>query len=182
MKHWKNSAALLAGLLLATLLVVFLAMHPSVTSAQADKPAAPADKPAKSLEDMIKEIGVAYKSVGDGKFVVAFPVDDTTTVNMVVGESTLTTSDKFKMVTIACKVMDGTKEKKPSAAMLAKITDFDYQTDIGRVGLDDSNNVWYQSSLWKETVTTQTLTYDLVFADRNRQKLAKALKAIADEG
>ena len=175
MKQWKNSAAFLSSLLMAALLLCFLTLHPAVTLAQADKP-------AKSLEAMIKELGVPYKALDDGKFLVVFSVDDTSTTNMILGETSLAGDDKLKMITIACKVMDGTKDKKPSPAFLKALADFDYQTDIGRVGLDSDNLVWYQSSLWKATATTETLTYDMLLAHTNRQKVAKTLKALGDEG
>ena len=195
MKRPKNLVVPAGGLLAATLLLGSLVIHPATTSAQTNKPvkqvaqAGLADtateqaaKPAKSLEDLIKETGVPYKSVGDGQFLVAFPVNDTTTTNMLVGESALAGQEKFKVITIACKVMDGTKEKKPSAAFLLKITGFDFQTDLGRVGVDKNNNVWYQSSLWKSTATGETLAYDLVFADNYRQKVAKTLQSVSEEG
>lgn len=178
MKQWKKPAALLGGLLMAIVLFGVTAIHPAVTSAQTDKPATS----AKTLEAMIKELGVPYKAVGDGKFVVAFSVDDTATTNMVLGETSLTGDDKLKVITIACKVMDGTKDKKPSPAFMQKLMSYDYQTDIGRVGLDSDNTAWYQSSLWKDTATTETLTYDMLFAHYNRLKVAKALQAISEEG
>lgn len=179
--NWKISAALLGSLTMAALMLGFMAVRPAVTSADAGKvaPAAPA---AQSLEDRIKELGVPYKSVGDGKFLVAFSVDDTATTNMLLGETSMASDDSGKMITIACKVADGTKDKKPTALFLSKITDFDYQTDIGRVGLDSSNNVWYQSSLWEANATKDTLIYDMLYAHTNRQKVAKTLKAISEEG
>ena len=178
MKHWKMSAALLGGLFMATLLFGFSALRPAVTIAET----APATQAAKSLEDMIKDLGVPYKSLGNGKFLVVFSVDDSATTNMILGETSMTNDDKGKMITIACKVADGTKDKKPTAAFLTKITDFDYQTDIGRVGLDSDNTVWYQSSLWETTATKDTLIYDMLYAHTIRQKVAKTLKSISDEG
>ena len=207
MRQWKNSAAPVGGLLTAALLFGCLAMHPAATSGQtskhADKLAKPAGKlirkngkpveqtdrlrdlatkSTKSLEDLIKETGLPYKSVGDGQFLLAFPTSDTITTNMLVREVALAGQEKFKMITIACKVMDGTKEKKPSAALLLKIAEFDCQTDLGRIGVDKDNNVWYQSSLWKSTATGETLAYDLVFADNYRQKQVKILQSVSEEG
>ena len=195
MKRSKNLVVPAGGLLAATLLLGSLVIHPATTSAQTNKPirqvaqagladttTGQAAKPAKSLEDLIKETGVPYKSVGDGQFLLAFPVNDTTTTNMLVREVALAGQEKFKMITIACKVMDGTKEKKPSAALLLKIAEFDYQTDLGRIGVDKDNNVWYQSSLWKSTATGETLAYDLVFADNYRQKQVKILQSVSEEG
>jgi len=184
MKHWKKSPALLGGLLMAALMIGFIALRPAITDAQTPPPdkAAPAGKAAKSLEDMVKDLGVPYKALDNGKFLVVFSVDDAVTTNMILGETSMTNDDKGKMITIACKVADGTKDKKPSTAFLTKITDFDYQTDIGRIGLDSDNNVWYQSSLWKSTATNETLIYDMLYAHTLRQKVAKTLKALSEEG
>lgn len=177
MKHWKISAALLGALLAAVLLFGFTALRPAVTAAET----APAVPATMSLEDRIKDLGVPYKSLGDSKFLVVFAPDDSTT-NMIVGESSMTNDDKGKMITIACKVADGTKDKKPTTAFLTTITNFDYQTDIGRVGMDSDNTVWYQSSLWEATATKDTLIYDLLYAHTLRQKVAKKLSAISGEG
>ena len=208
MKRSKNLVIPVGGLLVGTLLLGSLALHPVPTSAHAGKPvmliarvkqlaqarladtaaketpeaADPAAKPGKSLEDLIKETGLPYKSVGDGQFLLTFPTGDTTTTNMIVGESALAGQEKLKVITIACKVMDGAKDKKPSQALLLKIAAFDYQTDLGRIGVDKNNTVWYQSSLWKSTATGESLAYDLVFADDYRQKQAKILQPVSDEG
>lgn len=208
MKRPKNLVIPAGGLLMGTILLGSLALHPAPTSAHTNKPvtliarvkqlaqarladtaakqtpqaADPAAKPGKSLEDLIKETGVPYKSVGDGQFLLAFPTSDTITTNMLVGESALAGKEQFKVITVACKVMDGTKEKKLSPAVLLKIAAFDFQTDLGRIGADSNNNVWYQSSLWKSTATGETLAYDLVFADDNRQKQAKLLQSVSEEG
>lgn len=178
MQHRKMLAVLFSGLCMAALLFGFSALRPAATAAETAAPA-PAGV---SLEDRVKEIGAPYKSVGDNKFLVVFSLDDKSTTDMVIGETSMTNDDKGKMITIACKVADGTKDKKPTAAFLTKIASFDYQTDIGRVGLDSDNNVWYQSSLWEATATKDTFIYDLLYAHTLRQKVGKALKALTDEG
>lgn len=206
MKRPKNLVIPAGGLLAGTLLLGSLALHPAPTSAHTNKPvkpiarvkqiaqarladtateetpkaADPAAKSGKSLEDLIKETGLPYKSVGDGQFVLFAPVDDTTT-GMLLGETTLAGQEKARVITIACKVMDGTKEKKLSAAVLLKIAEFNFQTDLGRIGVDKKNNVWYQSSLWESTATGGTLFYDLAFAGIYRQQQAKILQSVAAE-
>jgi hypothetical protein len=195
MNYSKTTAALIGGLLLSagTLQTAFAAPAAKKLTVQtvntislAKKLTAETDKAAAtstpSLEDRIKELGLAYKSVGDGQYVVVFAIDDTSTTNMLVGEKSMTNDGKLKMITILCKVMDGTKEKKLSAAILGKIADYNYQTDIGRVGVDSDNAIYYQSSLWEDTATKETLTYDMLFAHVNHTKVAKMLKLLSDEG
>ena len=194
MNYSMTTAALIGGLLLSagTLQTAVAAPPAKKLMGQTikmihltKKLAAETDKAAAStltLEDRIKELGLVYKSVGDGQYLVVFAVDDTSTTNMIVGEKSMTDDGKLKMITIICKVMDGTKEKKLSPAVLAKIADYNYQTDIGRVGVDAENTVWYQSSLWEDTATKETLTYDMLFAHYNHPKVAKMLKALSEEG
>ena len=195
MNYSKTPAALIGGLLLSagTLQTTFAAPLAQKLTGQTIKTihltkklAAGTDKAAATstptLEDRIKELGLAYKSVGDGQYLVVFAVDDTSTTNMLLGEKSMTNDGKLKMITILCKVMDGTKEKKLSPAILAKIADYNYQADIGRVGVDSDNTVWYQSSLWEDTATKETLTYDMLFAHYNHPKVAKMLKALSEEG
>ncbi len=199
MNYSKTPAALIGGLLMSGLLLSAGTLQTASAASPAKKLtgqtiktihltkklAAETDKAAAStptLEDRIKELGLAYKSVGDGQYLVVFAVDDTSSTNMLVGEKSLTGDGKLKMITILCKVMDGTKGKKLSLAILAKIADYNYQTDIGRVGIDSENTVWYQSSLWEDTATKETLTYDMLFAHYNHPKVAKMLKALSEEG
>lgn len=199
MNYSKTPAALIGGLLMSGLLLSAGTLQTASAASPAKKLtgqtiktihltkklAAETDKAAAStptLEDRIKELGLAYKSVGDGQYLVVFAVDDTSSTNMLVGEKSLTGDGKLKMITILCKVMDGTKGKELSPAILAKIADYNYQTDIGRVGIDSENTVWYQSSLWEDTATKETLTYDMLFAHYNHPKVAKMLKALSEEG
>ena len=200
MNYSKTPAALIGGLLMSGLLLSAGTLQTAVAAPSAKKLtgqtikaihltkklAAETDKAAAAstptLEDRIKELGLAYKSAGDGQYLVVFAVDDSSTTNMLVGEKSMTNDGKLKMITILCKVMDGTKEKKLSPAILAKIADYNYQTDIGRVGVDSENTVWYQSSLWEDTATKETLTYDMLFAHYNHPKVAKMLKALSEEG
>lgn len=193
MNYSKTTAAMIGGLLLSagTLHTAFAAPPVKRLTVQTVKAisltkklAAETDKAADtgtpSLEDRIKEIGMAYKSVGDGQYVVVFETGSGTT-NLLMGEKSMTNDGKIKMITIACIVLDGTKEKKVSAATLARIAGYNYQTDIGRVGVSDTNTVYYQSSLWESTATKETLTYDMLFAHVNHTKIEKMLNA-PDEG
>ena len=200
MNYSKTTAALIGGLLMSGLLLSVGTLQTAFAAPSAKKLtgqtiktihltkklAAEMDKAAAAstptLEDRIKELGLAYKSAGDGMYLVVFAVDDNTTTNMLLGEKSMTNDGKLKMITILCKVMDGTKEKKLSPAVLAKIADYNYQTDIGRVGVDAENIVWYQSSLWEDTVTKETLTDDMLFAHYNHSKVEKMLKPLSDEG
>jgi len=199
MNYSKTPAALIGGLLMSGLLLSAGTLQTAVAAPPAKKLteqtiktihltkklAAETDKAAAAstptLEDRIKELGLAYKSAGNGMYLVVFAVDDNTTTNMLLGEKSMTNDGKLKMITILCKVMDGTKEKKLSPAILAKIADYNYQTDIGRVGVDAENIVWYQSSLWEDTVTKETLTYDMLFAHYNHSKVEKMLKPLSAE-
>jgi len=194
MNYSKTTAALIGGLLMSGLLLSVGTLQTAVAAPSAKKLtgqtiktihltkklAAETDKAAAAstptLEDRIKE-----KSAGDGQYLVVFAVDDNTTTNMLLGEKSMTNDGKLKMITILCKVMDGTKEKKLSPAVLAKIADFNYQTDIGRVGVDADNIVSYQSSLWEETATKETLTYDMLFAHIIHTKVEKMLRGLSEE-
>jgi hypothetical protein len=170
----KKFIPVISGISIALVLLGALALKPRQSSAEADA--------AFSLEKMVKDLGLPYKALDGGKYLVAFAVDDEIgTTNIIVGETSIAGNDKLKMVTLTALVQEGTKAKKLSPAAMTQIVNFDYQTDIGRIGLDEQNDVWYQSSLWESTITNDTLIYDMMMAQAQTQKMTKKLKATTEE-
>jgi hypothetical protein len=173
MQKFKKLFPVIGGVLIAATLVGAFALRPKGSLAEAQKT-------TPKLEQMVKDLGMPYKAYDDGSFVVAFSVDDTGPTNIVIGESAMGKDNTLKVITVSSLIQEGSKDKKVSPEAMGVITSFDYQTDIGRVGVDDKNNVWYQSSLWESTLSSENLTYELCFAHVNQQKLQKKLKAIEE--
>ena len=139
-------------------------------------------KAPKTLEELVKGTEMPYKDLGEGKGFVVVVTSKGESTNVLVRPASLGDSDGLKLVEVMALVDKGDKEKKVAPATMQKLLAFNFDTDMGRIGVDNENSVIYQSNLYMNSATSENLVVDLLLAHINRQKVSKIIKAANEEG
>lgn len=160
---------------LAFLLALLAAGLAARTQAQ------PSGSGAKGLEDLLKEAKLEYSTIkpeGGGTFYkIPITIKDETAI-IIAHEISIT--DEIKVARFFTFVTSMPENFKPSAALMKKVADLNYNMTMGTVGLG-SSDITYGISQWLHGMDATAVGYCLGFAHLVRTQLKKELQPFLQE-